>query len=131
MQTTDKERAGDSAAKTRRIGDLVLILVLLLIGLLSFFLIRALAPRGEVLEVRVDGVTVATYSLSEEGEYPILGGKNVLVIEDGAAYMKSADCPDKLCVGMGKIRRAGESVTCLPNRVVLVIVEAHAPDAVA
>ena len=61
-------------------------------------------------------------SLEKDGEYPILDGKNVLIIEDGAAFMKSADCPDKLCVHQGKIKLSGERITCLPNKVMIEIV---------
>jgi len=29
--------------------------------------------------------------------------------------VESSDCPQKLCVKMGKIDRAGEAVWCVPN----------------
>jgi hypothetical protein len=46
---------------------------------------------------------------------------NVLVIQDGYAYMKEADCPDGLCIHQGRIHKAGQSIVCLPNRVVVTI----------
>ena len=50
------------------------------------------------------------------------GGTNLLVIRDGAAWIEEADCPDALCVGMGRVRRVGQSVVCLPHKVVVEIV---------
>lgn len=47
---------------------------------------------------------------------------NVLIVENGAVYIKDADCPDKLCVKQGKITKAGQSIICLPNKLVVRIV---------
>lgn len=44
---------------------------------------------------------------------------NVICIENGKVYMKSADCPDHICIHQGKKCKDGESITCLPNRVVV------------
>ena len=49
------------------------------------------------------------------------GGKNHLVIHDGCARIEEADCPDKLCVKQGTVSESGESVVCLPNRVVVAV----------
>ena len=46
---------------------------------------------------------------------------NVLVIRDGKADMKEADCPDKLCVHQKAISAENESIVCLPNRVVVTV----------
>ena len=43
------------------------------------------------------------------------------VISEGRAHMEEADCPDKSCTRMKEIRFEGESIICLPNRVVLKI----------
>ena len=56
------------------------------------------------------------YPLDKDGEYVLNGGTNILVIEDGAAYIREADCPDKTCVRKGKLRYVGQSSVCLPNR---------------
>ena len=44
---------------------------------------------------------------------------NTLVIENGKADMISADCPDKLCVNQHAISSNGETIVCLPNKVVV------------
>ncbi len=97
--------------------DLYLILVILVLALSVFLFFYLTAEDGAYAEVTVNGEVVGRYSLSEDGEYVINGGTNVLVIKDGEAYMKKASCPDRTCVSWGKISHDGETITCLPNRV--------------
>ena len=134
------------------IADIILVLVILVICL-SALLITNLAkddgdngvsdsdnggsgdggsqskPKNKkVAIVLVDGKKIAEYSLAEDGVYHIEGyngGTNTLVIENGAAYISEASCPqnagDTACVDQGKKSRVGEVITCLPNRVVVEI----------
>ncbi len=99
-------------------------------GLILFFLLTALAlylglaagrESGGWAVVRVDGEVAGRYSLSENGTYPLNGGSNILVIEDGQAWLSDADCPDKLCVQQGRVRYTGQVITCLPNRLTVTI----------
>lgn len=107
--------------KRKILFDVILIISLISVSLAAYFISDALMEDGKYAIVSVDGKETQKYSLSVDGEYPILDGKNVLVIENGAVYMKDADCPDKTCVRAGKISRTGERITCLPNRVIVII----------
>ncbi|MBO7170787.1 MAG: NusG domain II-containing protein [Clostridia bacterium] len=101
--------------------DLFLVLLLLLLSCVSlgvFFLTR---EEGAEVTVSVNGVAVGVYSLNENGSYPINGGTNLLVIENGTARMEEADCPDRTCVRTGRIRYAGQRIVCLPNRVTVTV----------
>lgn len=106
-------------------NDIILTIVLLTIALLSSFGIHTFAMKdGKTAIVMVDGQIYRTLNLNENVELEIEGvdgGKNILVIEDGNAYMKDADCPDKVCVHQGKISRSNETIVCLPHKVVVVI----------
>ena len=99
------------------LADIILVLSLLLISLSVFLIFVLTRKEGASAVVSVDGERAAEYSLSKDGEYSLNGGTNILVIKDGYAYMKEADCPDGLCVHQGKKSRAGERIVCLPNRV--------------
>lgn len=77
--------------------------------------------EGACVIVRVDGQQVATYSLTENGEYPLNGGTNILCIREGKAFLTDANCPDHLCVKQGKIDQTGETITCLPNRLTVTV----------
>ena len=95
--------------------DLILIGALLVVSV-GMLLVTTLTRRdGSYVEVEKNGEILATYRLSQSGEYSLNGGTNVLVIEDGMAYLKEANCPDKTCVRAGKIRYVGQSIVCLPN----------------
>ena len=48
-------------------------------------------------------------------------GHNKVVIAGGEVWMEAADCPDKLCVAQGKISRSGQTIICLPNKVMVTI----------
>lgn len=96
--------------------ELVMIAAMLLLSFTLVLVISLTKEEGAVAVVEIDGDEVATYSLDTDGEYVLNGGTNVLVIEDGCAYLSYAECPDHTCVKTGKIRFVGESIVCLPNR---------------
>jgi hypothetical protein len=101
-------------------GDIILILVLITASVLLFVL-KDNGKDGKLLKVSVNGSEICTLSLDEDIEYEIQGfiSKNILIIENGKARMKEAGCPDKLCVKQGEISKAGESIICLPNRIIV------------
>ena len=104
-------------------ADVIFILALLLAAA-SLFLITG-RQTGAAAVVSVDGREVARYSLNTDGTYSLNGGTNILLIENGAARMLDADCPDGLCMKMGAVSKTGQSITCLPNRVVVKIIGAE------
>ena len=85
-----------------------------------FFGIWLLKPESEKkqVEVTVDKKFYGTYRLDEDQTIDI-SGMNVLVIENGQVKMKEASCPDLLCVHHKAISKDGESIICLPNKVVV------------
>lgn len=100
--------------------DIILIGTLLLISLLAFLLFTS-NETGAYVIVRINGEDCGHYSLSDSGIYDLNGGTNILVIEDGKAYLKDANCPDKLCVKQGKISNNGQCITCLPNKLTVTV----------
>ena len=106
--------------------DLFLIGTLLAIGMIGFFAFKGIqrfVSSGEqVLKISVDGEVYGEYSLKDKQEIKIADTNICQIQEDGTVSMIKADCPDHLCVKQGKIREFGESIVCLPNKVVLEIV---------
>lgn len=101
--------------------DIILIASILVVAIALFLVVELTKEEGAGVVVKVDGVEVAEYSLSKNGTYPLNGGTNILVIENGKAYLSDANCPDKLCVHQGKISRTGEVITCLPNKLTVTV----------
>ena len=81
--------------------------------------------------VTVDGEEVGRYPLKKSGTFPLNGGSNILVVSGGEAWVSEANCPDKICMGMGKISRSGDFIACMPNRVLIIVEndDETAPDA--
>ena len=114
-------------------ADILLLALFLLIGAVFAGFLLFNGRHGSSVQVRVNGVVTESFSLNENITYEIKtdGGHNTLVIENGRAWITVADCPDKLCEGMGKISRAGQSIVCLPRQVVVEIVGDSGIDAEA
>ena len=117
--------------RKKRIHDVVLGLALLIVAMTLFVVDITKASNDDgnkTVVVSIDGKKEAEYPLNKDGTYLIYGshlGTNKLVIKDGEAYIEEASCPDKQCMKQGKISKAGEMLVCLPNRVVIKIVDAN------
>ena len=103
---------------------------LLAVGILATILVAVLRPEGELVSVEQDGKCIAVYPLDTDTRVTIDengdgGDFNVLVIKDGVAFIESADCRDKICVGHKPISKDGETVVCLPHRMVVRIVSSE------
>lgn len=112
--------------------DILLIGLLLVAGIVSFFAVRVLTQKdGTTVRILTDGETYGTYRLAEDQSIPIqIDGRvtNTLEISQGRAKMAEADCPDQLCVHQKAIDRQGETIVCLPNKIVVEIEGAQASE---
>ena len=110
----------EQTGKKRIWWDLALILGLLIISGILFLCFTGKETGAYVL-VRVDGEETGKYFLNQSGTYKLNGGTNILEIEDGQAYLSEANCPDKICIKMGKINLNGQCITCLPNKLTVTV----------
>lgn len=105
-------------------NDILIALLFIVIALISIVLISLFRMEGDYAVVSIDGRETERYSLSTDTEKDIVteGGKiNRLIIEGGKAYISYADCPDKICVSHRKISKEGETIVCLPHKLVVSI----------
>ena len=89
--------------------------------LLGIFLFAG-KEEGTWAVVTIDGTEYGSYALDKEQTID-LGTGNHLEIRGGEIRMTEADCPDQICVHQKAISRNGESIICLPNKIVLKIVD--------
>ncbi|MBO5648589.1 MAG: NusG domain II-containing protein [Clostridia bacterium] len=120
-------------AKSHRRADVLLIAALLLASAIGLLYLYVFEDSGDMVRVTVDGVLYGVYSLSQPTVEEIHSGadgdqRNRLIIRDGKAYIEAASCPDGICVAHSPICRNGESIVCLPNRVVVTVVSRDASD---
>lgn len=123
MRRADSAPEQKSGQKKR---DFLLLAVLLAAAALLFSVRGFFAGRPAVMvSVSVDGTEIMTLDLNRNDDIVIESGNgqtNHLIIEDGEAFLTEASCPDKLCVRQGAISETGQSIVCLPNRVIVTIV---------
>ena len=117
-------RNGSDSTRVFRKQDMFLILFFLIIAATGLLWLYAGRERGDTVQVTVDGTVIGEYPLERDDTIRIegIGGNNTLKIRDGQADMTDADCPDKICVNHATISDVGESIVCLPHRVVVEIV---------
>lgn len=95
----------------------VVIAAAIFIAMINFFNTK----EGNLLRITVDGEVYGTYELGKTQEI-LIGETNVAQIEEGHAWMSWADCPDQICVRTAKITEEGQTIVCLPNRIVLEVI---------
>ncbi len=120
-------REKETAPKHAVRNDIILIISILLIAAIGLLYLFKFRSKGDTIKITVDGKTYGMYSLSENITEDIYSGNgnehlNRLVIRDGKAYMEKATCPDGICVAHAPIFRDGESIVCLPQRVVITVI---------
>lgn len=110
-----------------KIGDmLVYIFIVILIG----FSVLGLKWLGESTDsrrliVEVNGEIVKSMDLDEiELSQDIRietgdGGYNIIQINQEGAKITEANCPDKVCVRSSKISIPGQTIVCLPHRLII------------
>ena len=113
--------------KLFRKNDILFAAAVLLTAVVVYLAVYGIfGTKGATVQIIKDGEVYAEYTLEENREVQISYGQdegvNVLVIENGKAFMKEADCPDKLCVKQKAISANGESIVCLPHKLVITVV---------
>jgi hypothetical protein len=104
--------------------DIFLIIIIMITSV--FFIITSVIKKGtspNTVKITISGLEYASYSLYNDREVEISNGygNNKIVINNGMVFISEADCPDKYCVKHKPISKSGESVICLPHKLVVEI----------
>lgn len=102
------------------LGDYILLIVLI-IGIGVSFLMSFSASTGSTVIVELKDLPVYKGNLAENRKVTIKGthGDVRIQIRDGKVAVVFAECPNKVCVRTGWRSRSGESIICVPNRVIV------------
>lgn len=102
-------------------ADLIISAIVIIISIVILLIPK---KSGDYAVVYIDGVQTEKYNLSTDTEVDIVssnGGHNVMKISGGECYLTDSNCPDKICVHQGKISQNGQSIICLPHKLVITI----------
>lgn len=124
MDQTSKPEKQTIKRKLR--NDIILIAALIALVVLVGFLVWLFRGAGDTVVVEVDGKVYGTYDLDVDRTVEIRTGEggeelNLLVIEGGKARVETATCPDGICAAHRPISHQGESIVCLPHKVVITV----------
>ncbi len=100
-------------------GDIILISSVVILVFIGFSLSLFLRKSGKTVTVKENNKTVYFGDISQDKTLKLT--HNTLVVKDGKAYMECSDCKNQICVLTGKIEKSGESIVCLPNKVIVSI----------
>lgn len=110
-------------------GLVVLCVAALALGI-AFFQWRGGTSEALTAVVSVDGTEIDRVPLDRaEGEKIYSAGNYTLTVDyaAGSARVLSSDCPTQDCVHTGTITRSGQSIVCLPARIIIRL-EGGTPD---
>ena len=116
--------------KRKRRNDVIFIAAILLALTVIGLILHIFSEQGDTVTVTVDQNVYGIYPLNRNAEIEIRSqnGFNLLIIRNGEAFVESASCPDGICSSHRPIKEDGESIICLPNRVVISVSSENKPE---
>lgn len=108
--------------KTRK-WIIILSLAVIVSAVLWLFILNWSSP-SEIVGIYQNGNLIEKIdlnSVTQEREITLSGeyGENIILLSHGHIEMKSAECPDKICVKHGALETSATPIVCLPNKVVI------------
>lgn len=109
--------------------DVIIVLLLILLSfapIAVFSLNRVNSPTQEAV-LSVDGEKIKTFDLTDSSQsYTYLykdkdGDENLIQVKGKRIRIKEADCKDQVCVRRGWIDQSGETIVCLPHKLLIEI----------
>lgn len=122
-----EEFTGPVDLNSMKKNDVILIGVILIVALAAFGGISWYSEKNTKeaeAVIYVDGEEQGRYPLNQDTSVRVSledGNYNLLEIKDGQADITEASCPDKVCVDHRPVKNQGESLVCLPHKVVVEI----------
>jgi hypothetical protein len=100
------------------------IVIVVMLVFIAIGIYRAVDNRRLVLRVEQDKKVIRVLPLSKDHRETIKSkyGTNTIVIKNGKADVTKADCKNQVCVNSRKISKNGETIVCLPHKLILTVV---------
>ena len=101
-------------------ADAFLAAALIIAGFASLLVLRR-GDGSDSITVTVSGEVYGVYSLKKDRAITVATeyGTNVIIVEDGKAYVSESDCAGHDCMNFAPIDGPGETIMCLPHRLIV------------
>ena len=106
-----------------RKADIILAIILIILGLFISYISVSDNREGTSVTVTIDGKPYASYPLAEDKVIEISEKNHInkITIKNGTVSMTFSDCTNQDCVLHSPIHRTGETIVCLPHKLVVEI----------
>ena len=129
METSKSNQRNDSYRIT--VFDVVLVALILLFsaGVILHTKVGLKGQLSKKAEASVyhEGNLLKDVKLDKDQEFHLLNGKMRIEIKEGRIRVRESDCPRQICVNTGWLQYPGESVVCVPYKVLIEVKSAGSP----
>ena len=107
--------------------DILVVILLLFLSIGMAFFVQKIKSNenGNYLRVELNEKEYGTYPLNKDKTFKIKIDEdeyNIVEIKNGKVKMREANCRDLICTHMPSIEKIGETIVCLPHRLILEII---------
>lgn len=102
-------------------GVLIALILLFSIGFILHTKLGLNWQSSNVAEASLyhEGKLFKQLKLDKDQEIILLNGKMLVEVKEGRIRVRKSDCPRQICVNTGWIRHPGETIVCVPNKVLI------------
>ena len=113
----------------RKNDYLLLVFLILLTSLVYFLHGSTTATQDKILIVQheqniLQKIHLQKIQAPKKIEIPTEHGTVIVQIDHNGAYIVDSPCRDKLCIHQGKITHTGQTIVCMPEKVLLTLTAA-------
>ena len=111
----------------------IILIALLISSLVTWLIVWGVTATksSKKAVITYDNEKIMEVSLDENKEislYELPNGKTLnykmlIIVEDGSIRVEENDCPNHDCIKEGKKNKVGDVIVCLPNKIVIRIIE--------
>ncbi len=116
-------------------GDFLIFGLIAAIVIVTSICFYKAPSSAHTVKIFVDSKEYASYVISEDYEKNVRVktdyGYNLVSIQSGRVQITESDCPGHDCVHMGSISQAGDTLICLPHKLLITLEGGDSVDAVS
>lgn len=102
--------------------DFILVICLMVASFTPFLLLGGEHCTSRQAQLRVNSQVIKTFDLTKDQTYTYQdadGDINKIEVRDGRIAIVYANCGDQICVRKGFINQTGQTIVCLPHKLVI------------